>query len=668
MTVPAVGWQRNAARRFSALAIGPGVWGWAGDDRGARRSLPALTSAISTLTLALPQRLAQSQQVLHHGLAAVATQVGQTTTAVWSRTARARSATARVGWELGRVAGAWRGLVPVAVAMVSKLHRTSALAGARGVVALNRARADGAGAITAMSRSAQRLMAMRTPVGFAWGAATRARSAAFEIGEELTRGVGAVGTAIIAAGRGAIVATRSFASAGRAKLREGVWRARGSVGGSWIRAASVTRSFVSMVTEEGRCMRLSLARASKQVLLVAGSLGSAGTRKLHRGASRARRSATVAWSKIASAVRSSASTVMAGLRRGAKGLRANAGRAWDRSTGAIRSSIASVTTALRRGVRGARARVAATRHPRTPPLEGVVFEVIRGLHDGVRVMLESGVYRIGSTAEADIVLRDAGVVPGHAVLGVQRGNVRLEAIGDNVGIGSQTVLKGHGCRLRLPLEFSIGEACLRLSHVEPQSRGRSPWTVTGLAVGSVCVIALLALGFLREEGKARVELAPPSTPTTRLASSDPAAGLAALARSEREQVADPHTLERAQQEVAAHLRDAKIHMLRVNVEDGRLTVSGILLAHERAKWSEIQYWFDQTYRGRVGLTANFTENKPPNLQLRAVWFGDRPYVITADGQHFNQGAVLDDGWIVQEIAQDHLLLAKDGDTESFSYP
>jgi hypothetical protein len=51
-----------------------------------------------------------------------------------------------------------------------------------------------------------------------------------------------------------------------------------------------------------------------------------------------------------------------------------------------------------------------------------------------------------------------------------------------------------------------------------------------------------------------------------------------------------------------------------------------------------------------------------------VWFGDRPYVITADGQHFNQGAVLDDGWVVQEIAQDHLLLAKDGDTESFVYP
>jgi Inner membrane component of T3SS, cytoplasmic domain/Inner membrane component of T3SS, periplasmic domain len=667
MTVPAVGQQRDAARGFSALAIAPGALGRGGDARRARRSVRALALAIST-TLAIPKRLVQSQQLLRHSLQAVATQAGQMSIAVWSRTAPVRSIKVHVGWGLARLTGASRGFMPAVVAMVGKLRWASVLVWTRFLVAPNRTRAAGAEGIKLVTRSAHGFAALRAPVGSAWGAVMRGRSSSFEMGEELTRGIAAVRTAVVAASRGGIVATRSFAYAGRATVRQGVRRARGSVGSSWSRASSVVKSSASTVAEEGRRMHTSVARTSRQILLAVGLLGAAGTRKLRRGTSRARRSTAVAWRKTASAVRSSASTVMAGLRRAAKGLHASVGRVWDHSTAAIGSSIVAGLTALRSGVRVVRARVAATRHPRTPLLEGVVFEVVRGLHDGVRVMLESGVYRLGSTAEADIVLRDAGVVPGHAVLGVQRGNVRLEATGGNVGIGSQTVLKGHGCRLRLPLEFSIGEACLRLSHVEPQSGGRSPWAVTALAVGSVCVIALLALGFLREEGKARVELAPPSAPTTRLASSDPAAGLAALARSEREQVVDPRTLERAQLEVAAHLKDAKIHMLRVNVEDGRLTVSGILLAHERAKWSEIQYWFDQTYRGRLGLTANFTENKPPNLQLRAVWFGDRPYVITADGQHFNQGAVLDDGWVVQEIAQDHLLLAKDGDTESFSYP
>jgi hypothetical protein len=668
MTVPAVGQPPNAARGFSAVAIAPVAPGPRRDDGGARRSARALILAMSTLTLAITTSLVQAWQQLRHSLEAVARQAGQVTMAVWSRAAPVRRAKACVGWGLVLVTGASRGVMPAVVAVVHRLRWASVLVWARFLAALNRTRAAGAGGIKLVTRSAHRFAALRTPVGSAWGAVRRGRSGLLEVGEELTRGVGAVRTAVVAASRGAIVTTRSFAYAGQATLRQGVRRARGSVADSRIRAASFTKSCVCTLVDEGRRMRVSVARTSRQILLAVGSLGSVGTRKLRRAASRARQSTASAWHKSAAAVRSSASTIVTGLRRAAQSLRASAGRVWDRTTTTIGASITGAVTAVRSRVRGVRARVAATRHPRTPPLEGVVFEVVRGLHDGVRVMLESGVYRIGSTAEADIVLRDAGVVPAHAVLGVQRGNVRLEATGDNVGIGPQTVLKGHGCRLRLPLEFSIGEACLRLSHVEPKSGGRSPWAVTGLAVASVCAIALLALGFLREEGKARVELAPPPAPTTRLASSDPAAGLAALARSEREQLVDPRTLERAQQEVAARLKDAKIHMLRVNVEDGRLTVSGILLAHERAKWSEIQYWFDQTYRGRLELAANLTENKPPNLQLRAVWFGDRPYVITADGQHFNQGAVLDDGWVVQEIAQDHLLLAKDGDTESFAYP
>jgi hypothetical protein len=105
----------------------------------------------------------------------------------------------------------------------------------------------------------------------------------------------------------------------------------------------------------------------------------------------------------------------------------------------------------------------------------------------------------------------------------------------------------------------------------------------------------------------------------------------------------------------------------VTIADGGLAVSGILGAHDRTIWSDVQYWFDQTYRGRVALTNNFIESKPPNLQLRAVYFGEGPYVITAQGQHFNQGAILDDGWIIQEIGQDHLVLAKDGDTQPVPY-
>src|SRR3954468_9081120 len=44
------------------------------------------------------------------------------------------------------------------------------------------------------------------------------------------------------------------------------------------------------------------------------------------------------------------------------------------------------------------------------------FDVVAGFHQGVRLPLNRAEYRIGSTAGSDIVLRDPGVAPVHAVL------------------------------------------------------------------------------------------------------------------------------------------------------------------------------------------------------------------------------------------------------------
>jgi hypothetical protein len=448
-------------------------------------------------------------------------------------------------------------------------------------------------------------------------------------------------------------------SCGSSSLRVGVIQ-------TYRRSAAEGGSFVSAVTRGlqrgGKRGCSGVAAACSGTVKTLHALTSMAVARVQRGARRARAGISAAWRRSVSGGRSTLAAARARLQHGARIGRAG----WGAVVAAISSGISFLLSGLRDMVRLVRANLAAARQSRTPRLEGVVFEVVGGLHDGVRVMLESGTYRIGCTAEADIVLRDPGVMPGHAVLGVQRGNIRLEATGDDVGVDTRTVMKGHGCRLRLPLQLSIGEACLRLSQVETRSVGRSRLAIAGIAVASVCAVALIALGFLREEGMAGVELAP-APPPTRVASSDPAAGLPAPEHDEQEQVADPAMLERIRQELTAHIKDAKIHTFRVTIADGGLAVSGILGSRDRTSWSDVQYWFDQTYRGRVALTTNFSESKPPDLQLRAVWFGEHPYVITAQGQHFNQGAILDDGWTIQEIGQDHLLLAKDGDTEALPY-
>ena len=46
-------------------------------------------------------------------------------------------------------------------------------------------------------------------------------------------------------------------------------------------------------------------------------------------------------------------------------------------------------------------------------------------------------------------------------------------------------------------------------------------------------------------------------------------------------------------------------------------------------------WLD----GRTG-TAN----------VQAVWFGERPYIITAEGNRYYKGAFLNNGWKIKDIA------------------
>jgi hypothetical protein len=322
----------------------------------------------------------------------------------------------------------------------------------------------------------------------------------------------------------------------------------------------------------------------------------------------------------------------------------------------------------------------------------VTFEVLSGLHGGVLLRLENGDYQIGSTAEADIVLRDPGVAPAHAMLVVQRGAIRLEATGGDVGVGEQMISKGHGCRLKLPLDLSLGEACFHLSAIESRSAGRLQWAIAGIAVCSVVFAGLLTIGSFHYDNlhaagasasgpaSAPQSNVPPSN--VRLASNVPPSSVPPSDRSEWDQDIDrvrdqvergkkpAADIDEASHELAAHINGANIRNVRVNTAQGRLLVSGLLDKRDVAAWSEVERWFDQTYQGRVILTTNFSVGAgqtAPVLQLRAVWFGEGPYVITADGRHLTVGAGLDNGWTIKEIGQDRIVLAKDGESVPQSY-
>ena len=334
------------------------------------------------------------------------------------------------------------------------------------------------------------------------------------------------------------------------------------------------------------------------------------------------------------------------------------------------------------------------------------LEVVAGVHRGVALTLDKADYRIGSSRQTDIVLSDRGIAPEHAVLHDEGATVRIDATGGEVSVEQKSIPMGYGYRVRLPAEIVLGEARLHL--FRPTMSGSTmsnptvsrcfewvdrvlgkdagfaadsaeklltstrellvnkPITVAGTLICSVLVVTALAFGLPQ---LAQINFAHAKTNDANIID----AGKNGADQDVTSTTAPAESMTPAAQaarNLGKRLAAAKIQTLRVSIVDGRLVVQGTLTKPQTLEWTAIQRWFDQTYGSHIVLTANVTDvdgRANPRLQLQAIWYGDHPYIITAEGEHYYQGAILDNGWVVREIAADHLLLAKDGDTVTLTY-
>jgi hypothetical protein len=359
-----------------------------------------------------------------------------------------------------------------------------------------------------------------------------------------------------------------------------------------------------------------------------------------------------------------------------------------------------------------------------------VLESTAGFHRGVRLELEQGDVRIGSTPGADIVLRDAGIAAEHAVLRVGRRTIDLHAIGGEVRVGENIIANGYGCALQAPIDLTIGEARLRISiernqataptPVEPGAAPARPRISKAIMIAGALLLAVPALGLaaMRPAAKAndltsvtRAEAqaqAPGNDNPTLAAASKLMADLPAADRkfiehclsartgiSVREAIAELNGCDRqpsprlaaalngtspngaalnaeeAGRKLTERLEASGLSGLRVGAAGGQVTVTGSITKQQNGAWTEVQQWFDAAYRGRLVLVANVTSTevkKPaPVMNVQAVWFGERPYVITTEGNRYYKGAFLDNGWMIKDIVDGRILLAKDGETLALVY-
>ena len=344
-----------------------------------------------------------------------------------------------------------------------------------------------------------------------------------------------------------------------------------------------------------------------------------------------------------------------------------------------------------------------------------VLECTGGFHRGVHLELEPGDFRIGSTAGADIVLRDAGIAAEHAILRVGPRSIDLHAVGGDVVVGEETVAKGFGCALQAPADLKIGEARLRISAEQAQAPADAPAKPADaharsrissgiLFVAGALLLAVPALGPVRPAAPKASDLphiaqidAPENlskSAATKLLNDLPAAdrqfvqnclaskpgislreAIAQLSGCNRQPQANAGPALAANAGAAVNAEDAGawpsilasgLSGLRVSAAGGQVAVNGSITKQQGDAWTEAQQWFDAAFRGRVVLVANVTPTdakKPtPVMNAQAVWFGDRPYVITVEGNRYYKGAFLDNGWTIKDIADGRILLAKDGET------
>jgi hypothetical protein len=275
------------------------------------------------------------------------------------------------------------------------------------------------------------------------------------------------------------------------------------------------------------------------------------------------------------------------------------------------------------------------------------LDVLTGLHAGATVDLESAVCRIGADVQCTIVLSDPQIQPFHLTLLLDERHLTIEASGGDVMIGDRLLSQGHGCRCRLPVEFRIGETALRLADAAGAERPRWPGRNPCLALGLLGSLLLAACLWLWQASPQPASLAAPAnamaaTPVPPGGIADPAARLAQL---------------------RDRLDAAGLQALTTALHDDVVAVGGSVDDAQRLRWIEVQNWYDRTWGNQPWLrneVALVPTPRAPRVHFQAVWLGPQPYVVNERGRRLYPGAALDDGWVLQRIENDRVVLARDG--------
>jgi type III secretion protein D len=299
------------------------------------------------------------------------------------------------------------------------------------------------------------------------------------------------------------------------------------------------------------------------------------------------------------------------------------------------------------------------------------LQVVAGMHHGVSLPMDAPVCVIGAGGGDDVVLSDPGIEAKHVRLRFSAQHVTIEALGGDIQLlaaGHPTrIARGHGFRAALPFDIQLGQARLALQAPAGAPRldapvwyGKPQWLIAG-AFMFICASALAMFSDTQSgDSRAFIDNLPAN------------ANANANALGFDQQVEQAPSLDTVRADLAARASKSGLKSLNLFIANDQLKAKGTLTPEQRPQWVALQQYFDGHYGRYFVLHSTDVEVRAPGAQPRvsfqAVWFGENPYVIDSSGARLDAGAALSDGWVIRDIKDETVELARGEESFYFTLP
>ncbi|OUJ03595.1 SctD/MshK family protein [Acetobacter cibinongensis] len=258
-----------------------------------------------------------------------------------------------------------------------------------------------------------------------------------------------------------------------------------------------------------------------------------------------------------------------------------------------------------------------------------------GPQAGCSLALQKGVFSVGSSLDNDIIIADPTLDNTHFYIQDTLRGIKLTPQGGVILLPSGKRLDGKASYIsRKNFSFSAGTTDFNVI-VPPKTKIWPYGFSAALALLLIACVGLFSPLWARHH-------VPPVAVT-------PAAHPTAQQNRQTFQAA-----------LENKLTDAHLDTLSVSkTQDGALSVTGVLQKEQSKEWSFIKLWFDETYGTQTVLldhTALMQAGTHSPIQIAGVALGAQPYVVDTSGQRLPPGSTVEDGWVIEKILPDRLLL------------